>query len=131
MTLDSSSRPGNIPPAPQEVKPPACGIPSASTALETLPEEPEQQPYTRLELWLHRFTVTMFIFLCAIVGLLLIIIPWRPEWTDNHLLLAYPGLRAVVAHGFVRGLCSGLGVIDIWIGFREAVHYEEGPVRPS
>lgn len=130
MTLDSSSRPANNPPAPQEVKPLASRIPPASTALETLPEEPEQ-PYTLLELWLHRSTVIMFIFLCVIVGLLLIIIPWRPEWTDNHLLLTYPQLRAVVAHGFVRGLCSGLGVIDIWIGFWEAVHYQEGTVKSS
>ena len=40
-------------------------------------------------------------------------------------LLASPGLRAFVANGFVRGLCSGLGVLDIWIGFSEAIHYHE------
>jgi len=25
----------------------------------------------------------------------------------------------------VRGLCSGLGILDIWIGFSEAIHYHE------
>jgi len=81
--------------------------------------------YTGLALWLHRITVLLFVFLCASVGVLLVILPWRPEWTDNHFLLAYPALRALVASGFVRGICSWLGILDIWIGFWEAVHYHE------
>jgi hypothetical protein len=82
---------------------------------------------TAAELWLHRLSVLLFVFVCASVGVLLVILPWRPEWTDNHLLLARPWLRELVANGFVRGLCSGLGALDIWIGFWEAVHYHEGP----
>lgn len=82
--------------------------------------------YSGFDLWLHRLTVLMFVFVCAVVGVLLVIVPWRPEWTDNRLLLSYPGLRAIFASGFVRGLCSGLGVLDVWIGFWEAVHYHEG-----
>jgi hypothetical protein len=81
---------------------------------------------TPLDLWLHRITVLLFVFVCAVVGVLLVILPWRPEWTDNRLLLTYPSLRAVVANGFFRGLCSGLGMLDIWIGFWEAIHYHEG-----
>lgn len=81
---------------------------------------------TRLDLWLHRITVLLFVFVCAVVGVLLVILPWRPEWTDNRLLLTYPSLRAIVANGFVRGICSGLGILDIWIGFWEAIHYHEG-----
>jgi len=82
--------------------------------------------YRRLDLWLHRITVLMFVFVCAVVGVLLVIVPWRPEWTDNALLLSYPGLRTFISNGFVRGICSGLGVLDIWIGFWEAIHYHEG-----
>jgi len=80
---------------------------------------------TGIDLWLHRITVLMFVFVCAVVGVLLVILPWRPEWTDNRLLFSNPGLRAFIANGFVRGLCSGLGLLDIWIGFWEAVHYHE------
>jgi hypothetical protein len=76
-----------------------------------------------LPLWLHRVLTLLFVFLCAAMGVLLVILPWRPEWTDNYFLLGSPGLRAFVSNGFVRGLCSGLGVLDIWIGFWEAVHY--------
>jgi len=83
--------------------------------------------YSRAQLWMHRVLVLLFVFLCAVVGVLLVILPWHPEWTDNRLLLAYPSLRSVVSNNFFRGICSGLGVLDIWIGFWEAVHYHEGP----
>lgn len=89
------------------------------------PKAPLEVRYSGFDLWLHRITMLLFVFVCAVVGVLLVILPWRPEWTDNHLLLSSPGLRAFVASGFVRGICSGLGVLDIWIGFWEAIHYHE------
>ena len=55
----------------------------------------------------------------------LIILPWTPEWTDNYLLLTFPCLRTIISNGFFRGICSGLGLLDIWIGFWEALHYHE------
>ena len=82
--------------------------------------------YTGFDLWLHRLTVLLFVFVCAVVGVLLVIVPWRPEWTDNRFLLTNPGLRSVIGNGFVRGIVSGLGLLDIWIGFWEAIHYREG-----
>jgi hypothetical protein len=76
-------------------------------------------------LWLRRIGVLLFVFLCATLGVMLTILPWRPEWSDNPLLLPYPQLRAVVASGFVRGVSTGLGVINVWIGFWEAIQYRE------
>ena len=61
----------------------------------------------------------------AVAGVLLIILPWTPEWTDNFLLLQFPSLRTIVSNGFFRGICSGLGLLDIWIGISEAVHYRD------
>jgi hypothetical protein len=69
-----------------------------------------------------------FVVFCAVLGMLLVILPWRPDWTDNYLLFGTPVLRTFMASGFVRGLCTGLGLLDIWIGFREAIHYSE--VKP-
>ena len=40
-------------------------------------------------------------------------------------MLGYPTLQKLMASGFLRGVCSGLGLVDIWIGFWEAVHYHE------
>jgi len=76
-------------------------------------------------LWLRRIGVLLFVFLCATLGVMLMILPWRPEWSDNPLLLPYPTLRAVVASGFARGLSTGLGVLNVWIGFWEAIQYRE------
>jgi hypothetical protein len=81
--------------------------------------------HSRVQLWMHRISVFLFVLISAVAGVLLIILPWTPEWTDNYLLLSYPGLRTIVTNGFVRGLCSGLGLLDIWIGFWEALHYHE------
>jgi hypothetical protein len=75
--------------------------------------------------WAHRFGVLLFVFFCAVLGVVLVIFPWRDEWTNNSFLFGHPALQDFVADGFVRGICSGLGVIDIWIGFWEAVHYHE------
>jgi hypothetical protein len=76
-------------------------------------------------LWLRRIGVLLFVFLCATLGVMLMILPWRPEWSDNPLLLSYPALHAVVASGFARGLATGLGVLNVWIGFWEAIQYRE------
>jgi hypothetical protein len=104
--------------SPETTAPPAA-------ARDTTAEDPATR-YTGLDLWLHRLTVLMFVFVCAVAGVLLVILPWRPEWTENRLLLAYPAVRDFISDGFVRGICSGLGILDIWIGFWEAIHYHEG-----
>src|ERR1700676_4651747 len=76
--------------------------------------------------WLRRIGVLLFVFLCATLGVMLMIVPWRPEWSDNPLLSPYPEIRAMVASGFVRGLATGLGVLNVWIGFWGAIQYRGG-----
>jgi hypothetical protein len=78
-----------------------------------------------VQVWMHRISVFLFVLISAVAGVLLILLPWTPEWTDNYLLLSFPALRSVVSNGFFRGICSGLGLLDIWIGFWEALHYHE------
>jgi hypothetical protein len=82
-------------------------------------------PRSSAGLWLRRIGVLIFVFFCATLGVMLMILPWRPDWSDNPLLLSYPTLRAVVASGFARGIATGLGVLNVWIGFWEAIQYQE------
>ena len=89
-----------------------------------LMENLENRPRA-IQLWMHRISVFLFVLISAVAGVLLIILPWTPEWTDNYLLLSFPALRTLVSNGFFRGICSGLGLLDIWIGFWEALHYHE------
>ncbi len=120
MTVDPNT-PQTIPSGSLGAKlPPPERSDVSATAMETSPRR-----YVGVELWLHRATMLTFGLVCAVVGVLLVILPWRPEWTDNYLLMGSPALRAFVANGFIRGICSGLGILDIWIGFSEALHYNE------
>jgi hypothetical protein len=76
-------------------------------------------------LWMRRVGVLLFVFLCATLGVMLMIVPWRPEWSDNPLLVPYPALRDLVGSGFTRGVVTGLGLVNVWIGFWEALRYRE------
>jgi hypothetical protein len=77
--------------------------------------------------WLQRLRALLFVTLCATFGVLLVILPWTPKWTDNPLLLSSSALRSFVSSGFARGFASGLGLLNLWLGFREAILYHEHP----
>ncbi len=59
------------------------------------------------------------------LGMLLAILPWMRIWTDNGLVTGYPHLRSLLQQNFIRGIVTGVGLIDIWIGVWEAVHYRD------
>jgi len=84
-----------------------------------------RRPVSAFHVWLRRLGVLLFVFICATIGVMLMIVPWRPEWSENPLLLSYPALHDLVASGFTRGLVTGLGLVNVWIGFWEALQYRE------
>jgi hypothetical protein len=76
--------------------------------------------------WLQRMSLAVLVIFCLYLGLLIAVLPWWPDmWDRNALLLDYPGLRAFLMKGPVRGLISGLGVLDLWIGISELIHYRD------
>ena len=87
---------------------------------------PVKQPI-RPHRWLQRLWLVVFVLFCLEVGIILTVLPWTKLWTDNSLLASYPSLQEFLMHGFVRGVVSGLGLIDIWMGVAEAVTYRETP----
>jgi len=123
VTVSPNSPVDKIPSESLRAKTPGKDL--RGTAVANTPREKTSPSGAGLQLWLHRALTLLLVLLCTVMGVLLVILPWRPEWTDNHFLLGSPGLRAFVSNGFVRGLCSGLGILDIWIGFWEAVHYRD------
>ncbi|HUO13846.1 MAG TPA: hypothetical protein VMX38_02575 [Verrucomicrobiae bacterium] len=98
---------------------------SSSPAPETSGLHPDEPVTRRSQIWMHRVSVLLFVLVSAVAGVLLVLLPWTPEWTDNNLLFSFPLLHTIVSSGFFRGICSGLGLLDIWIGFWEALHYHE------
>ncbi len=83
------------------------------------------QPVPRFVIWSHRLSLVVLVVFCIELGMLLAILPWTTVWNQNSFLAAYPGLRAFMQNNFVRGIATGLGLVDIWIGIREAVHYRD------
>jgi hypothetical protein len=84
-------------------------------------------PPKKPHLWLQRIWLVVFVLFCLEVGIILAALPWTGIWTENSLLLGYPRIREFLMQNFVRGLVSGLGLVDIWMGVAEAVRYREGP----
>jgi hypothetical protein len=88
---------------------------------QTRSDAPEPAP-----VWLQRMSLTVLVLFCFYIGGLLAIIPWSPRlWDHNGWLLAHPSLYALLNHGWVRGVVSGIGLIDIWIGISELLHYRD------
>jgi hypothetical protein len=76
--------------------------------------------------WLQRLSLLVLVLFCVYLGILVTILPWWPRiWDQNLFIQSRPALAAVLHLGAVRGLISGLGVLDIWIGVSEAVHYRD------
>lgn len=76
--------------------------------------------------WLQRLSLFVLVLFCVYLGILVMVLPWWPRiWDQNMYIQSRPALAAVLHLGAVRGLISGLGVLDIWIGVSEAVHYRD------
>lgn len=87
-------------------------------------------PVPRMVVWGHRLSLVVLVVFCIELGMLLAILPWTAVWNQNNFLMAHPALRAFVQNNFVRGIATGLGLVDIWIGIWEAVHYRD-PGKPA
>ena len=102
--------------------------PSSYSAGGLLSEDrkaPAQVRASPAEIWARRMFLVTFVLLCTLLGVFLIVLPWRPEWVDNPLFSGFPWVRSLFANPFFRGICSGFGVLDLWIAVSETAHYHE------
>jgi hypothetical protein len=77
-------------------------------------------------IWLQRISLCVLVLFCVYLGVLVMVLPWWTRmWDQNMFFEARPHLARVMHLGAVRGAISGLGLLDIWIGISEAVHYRE------
>ena len=92
-----------------------------------LGNEPGNEPGKRTApVWLQRLSLFVLVLFCVYLGVLVMILPWWTRiWDRNEFILARPWLAAILHNGAVRGMISGLGLLDIWIGISEAVHYRD------
>jgi hypothetical protein len=113
----------------RQVSPDAKGIAAdplpAESNLQPVPSAPPEAEISRTTIWLHRISLVIFVMFCIELGMLLTVLPWTRIWTDNSLLAAHPAWRALLQDNFVRGIITGIGLVDVWIGIWEAVHYHD------
>jgi hypothetical protein len=47
------------------------------------------------------------------LGVALILLPWSDYWDVNYFLYQYPSIGLILKNSYLRGMISGLGIINI------------------
>ena len=98
-------------------------VPLPAISAASVPDEVDHPP---APLWLQRLSLAVLVVFCLYLGALLAYLPWwKDMWDHNSLLLGFPRLHRLILLGPVRGIVSGVGLLDLWIGISEIVHYRE------
>jgi hypothetical protein len=76
--------------------------------------------------WLQRLSLVILVVFCVYLGVIVTALPWLPSvWDHNLFLTSHVHLWNVLRTGAARGVISGLGLLDVWIGISEAIHYHD------
>lgn len=72
--------------------------------------------------WLRQAERMLAVLVRLYLGLALCFVPWfRPLWDNNPLFLHVPALLPVLTSGAVRGVVSGLGLLNLWLALDGAI----------
>jgi len=66
---------------------------------------------------MNRILRALTVVLLFEMGALLLYLPWSTFWEQNYFLRHYSWLTPVLLHPSVRGIVSGIGVLDIFVAF--------------
>jgi hypothetical protein len=103
---------------------PAADLVPASAAGADPQATPGKHGPQRLPPWLERAELFLRVLLQMYFGLAVCYAPWsRMFWDQNPIFLQFPTLSIYAANGAVRGLVSGLGLLNLWIAFHDAVRH--------
>lgn len=89
------------------------------------PDATAGPPQQRATHWLRRADLFLRVIVRLYIGLILVFLPWTHAWTYNRFFLYYAPVAKLMANGALRGLVSGLGLLNLWIAISEAIHYKE------
>ncbi|MFP5278011.1 MAG: hypothetical protein ACLGPM_12935 [Acidobacteriota bacterium] len=103
--------------------PPAADGPAAIPAAATQTGAP---PPDRIPRWLERLELFLRVMLRMYIGLAVCYAPWSHTfWDQNPIFLQFPTLSIIAANGAVRGLVSGLGLLNLWIALHDAMGHRD------
>src|ERR1700761_356560 len=100
-------------------------FPSTPANGSTVPyRKPGPRRPSRVPVWLRRVELYLYLIVRIYIGIIVLVLPWyAPLWADNQLLIHLPRLSTFLMYGAVRGIVSGLGLLNLWIAIVEAVHF--------
>jgi hypothetical protein len=88
---------------------------------------PQVPPPQRIPRWLVRTELFLRVMLRMYIGLAVCYAPWSHTfWDQNPIFLQFPTFGIFAAHGAVRGVVSGLGLLNLWIAFQDALRHRDG-----
>lgn len=79
----------------------------------------------RVRLWLRRLELLFYVMVRIYLGVIIAVLPWTTLWSENNWINYFPPVSSFLMQGAVRGMISGLGVLNLYIAIDEAVHYRE------
>jgi hypothetical protein len=113
-----------MPQQPELISPPLPASPAPDPGFapgSSSTQNGEHAPQ-RIPRWLVRAELFLRIMLRIYIGLAVCYAPWSPLfWDQNPLFVQFPTLSIYAAHGAVRGLISGLGLLNLWIAVKDAL----------
>ncbi len=133
--LEGMSQQPEMPSSILAVSPAPLPGPTGDFASESTPRsepgtsrdtQPESHSPQRIPRWLERLELFLRVMLRMYIGLALCYAPWSHTfWDQNPIFLQFPNLSVFAAHGAVRGIVSGLGLLNLWIAFHDAIRHRE------
>jgi hypothetical protein len=80
----------------------------------------------RIPRWLERAELFLRVVLRMYIGLAVCYAPWSHMfWDQNPIFLQFPTVAIFAANGAVRGIVSGLGLLNLWIAFQDALRQRD------
>jgi hypothetical protein len=77
--------------------------------------------------WLVRIELFLRVMLRMYIGLAVCYAPWsRTFWDQNPIFLQFPIVGHIALNGAVRGIISGIGLLNLWIAFQDAIRHRDG-----
>jgi hypothetical protein len=100
--------------------PPESSPPSALPAADETPAGliPVERPAYR---WYQKLSTVLVVTFCLEIGLFLLIFPWTGYWDSNYFSTLAPQWRLFWMNTSFRGVISGLGIVNLYIGFAETL----------
>ena len=68
-----------------------------------------------------RIRTALFLYAFAIVGLFLLVAPWTAVWSQAIVGLLPTRVGRLALGGWVRGIVSGLGALNLAVAFQVAI----------